>query len=116
MCDWGKVEGLSSSDEWWTSWFPPAGHKRRPRVLVLSERTHSEGSGLRARGGQYYEAINALLFPRFDPYLISSAETVSPPPRVMILFKTSLLICAVTGLTDPSQKAKLTRPGCLLAQ
>ena len=49
-------------------------------------------------------------------HLISSAETVSDPARVMILFKTILLICWVTGRTLPSQNPKLTAPGCRLIQ
>ena len=49
-------------------------------------------------------------------HLISSAETVSPPLRVMILFKTILLMSWVTGRTLPSQKAKFTMLGCLLIQ
>ena len=49
-------------------------------------------------------------------HFISSLEIVSPPLRVHILIKTSLLICEVTGRTLPSQNAKLTALGCLLAQ
>ena len=49
-------------------------------------------------------------------YFISSLEIVSPPLRVHILLRTSLLICDVTGRTLPSQKPKLTALGCLLAQ
>ncbi len=114
-CDWRKVEGLSSSDECRKSWLRPLGTR-----VALACRCLVSAPILRVRSlcprGLYDKAINALLFPSFDRYLISSAETVSPPSRVMILFKTSLLICAVTGLTEPSQKPKLTRPGCLLAQ
>ena len=49
-------------------------------------------------------------------YLISEAESASPPLRVMILLRMSLLICVVTVLTLPSHLAKFTRFGCLLAQ
>jgi hypothetical protein len=85
------------------------------RGLTRTEQPYSarwgSGVGRTSEAGGGHEPFRG-----FRAHLISSAETVSAPARVMILFNTILLICWVTGRTLPSQKPKLTMLGCLLIQ